>query len=98
MGGGAGFMSSRGTREPLDAHHGHSGRLSFSPSMGLAWIAGADRKPTSILGTAPATQSQPGGRFADHPADQWRPPGFAEKADEQQASRRHRRVRRRRVA
>ena len=29
--------------------------------MALAWLAGVDRKPSSILGTAPATQSQPGG-------------------------------------
>jgi preprotein translocase subunit SecG len=29
--------------------------------MALAWLAGVDRKPASILGPTPATQSQPGG-------------------------------------
>jgi preprotein translocase subunit SecG len=60
MGGGAGFMSSRGTANLLTRTTAILAGLFFLTSMGLAWIAGADRKPTSILGT-PATQSQPAG-------------------------------------
>jgi len=59
MGGGAGFMSSRGTANLLTRTTAILAGLFFLTSMALAWIAGADRKPTSILGTAPATQSQP---------------------------------------
>jgi len=64
MGGGAGFMSSRGTANLLTRTTAILAGLFFLTSMGLAWIAGADRKPTSILGTAPATQSQPAGGAA----------------------------------
>ena len=60
MGGGAGFMSSRGTANLLTRTTGILAGLFFLTSLALAWIAGADRKPTSILGT-PATQSQPAG-------------------------------------
>ncbi|MEO8319466.1 MAG: preprotein translocase subunit SecG [Bradyrhizobium sp.] len=60
MGGGAGFMSSRGTANLLSRTTAILAGLFFLTSMGLAWIAGADRKPSSILGT-PATQSQPAG-------------------------------------
>ncbi len=60
MGGGAGFMSSRGTANLLSRTTAILAGLFFLTSMGLAWIAGADRKPTSILGT-PASQSQPAG-------------------------------------
>ncbi|WP_291842252.1 preprotein translocase subunit SecG [Bradyrhizobium sp.] len=60
MGGGAGFMSSRGTANLLTRTTAILAGLFFVTSMTLAWMAGADRKPASILGTAPATQSQPG--------------------------------------
>jgi preprotein translocase subunit SecG len=60
MGGGAGFMSSRGTANLLTRTTGILAGLFFLTSLALAWIAGADRKPTSILGT-PTTQSQPAG-------------------------------------
>ena len=60
MGGGAGFMSSRGTANLLTRTTAILAGLFFLTSMALAWIAGADRKPSSILGT-PATQSQPAG-------------------------------------
>ena len=60
MGGGAGFMSSRGTANLLTRTTGILAGLFFLTSLALAWIAGADRKPSSILGT-PATQSQPAG-------------------------------------
>ena len=61
MGGGAGFMSSRGTANLLTRTTAILAGLFFLTSLGLAWIAGGDRKPTSILGTTPATQSQPAG-------------------------------------
>src|SRR3978361_1127994 len=61
MGGGAGFMSSRGTANLLSRTTAILAGLFFLTSMALAWIAGVDRKPSSILGTAPATQSQPAG-------------------------------------
>src|SRR5262249_17101827 len=61
MGGGAGFRPSRGTANLLARTTAILGGLFFLPSMALAWMAGIDRKPSSILGTTPATQSQPGG-------------------------------------
>jgi preprotein translocase subunit SecG len=60
MGGGAGFMSSRGTSNLLTRTTAVLGAVFFVTSLALAWLAGVDRKPASILG-APATQSQPGG-------------------------------------
>jgi len=64
MGGGAGFMSSRGTANLLTRTTGILAAGFFLTSLWLAYIAGADRKPTSILGTAPATQTQPAGGAA----------------------------------
>jgi preprotein translocase subunit SecG len=61
MGGGAGFMSSRGTANLLTRTTAILAAGFFVTSLWLAWIAGYDRKPSSILGTAPATQSQPAG-------------------------------------
>ena len=51
MGGGAGFMSSRGTANLLTRTTAILAGLFFVTSMTLAWLAGVDRKPTSILGT-----------------------------------------------
>ncbi len=59
MGGGAGFMSSRGTANLLSRTTAILAAGFFVTSLFLAWIAGADRKPTSILGNPPASQSQP---------------------------------------
>ena len=61
MGGGAGFMSSRGTANLLSRTTAILAAGFFLTSLFLAWVAGADRKPTSILGNPPATQSQPAG-------------------------------------
>jgi preprotein translocase subunit SecG len=61
MGGGAGFMSSRGTANLLTRTTGILAAGFFLTSLWLAWLAGYDRKPSSILGPAPATQSQPAG-------------------------------------
>ncbi len=60
MGGGAGFMSSRGTANLLTRTTAVLAGLFFLTSLGLNWLASMDRKPTSILGSQPA-QTQPGG-------------------------------------
>ncbi|QDW38601.1 preprotein translocase subunit SecG [Bradyrhizobium sp. KBS0727] len=83
MGGGAGFMSSRGTANLLSRTTAILAGLFFLTSMALAWIAGADRKPSSILGTAPATQSQPGGASPITPPTSGGLLDSLKKADEQ---------------
>src|ERR1700759_2038774 len=60
MGGGAGFMSSRGTANLLTRTTAILAVGFFVTSLLLSWLASLDRKPTSILGT-PASQSQPAG-------------------------------------
>jgi len=60
MGGGAGFMSSRGTANLLTRTTAVLAALFFITSLGLNWLASLDRKPTSIIGSQPA-QTQPGG-------------------------------------
>jgi preprotein translocase subunit SecG len=62
MGGGAGFMSSRGTANLLTRTTAVLAVGFFATSLLLSWLAGLDRKPASIIGsqTAPA-QSQPAG-------------------------------------
>src|SRR3954451_2850310 len=64
MGGGAGFMSSRGTANLLSRTTAILAAGFFVTSLFLAGLAGADRKPSSILGTAPTSQPQPGGAAA----------------------------------
>jgi preprotein translocase subunit SecG len=62
MGGGAGFMSSRGTANLLTRTTAVLAVGFFITSLFLSWIAGYDRKPSSIIGTqAPASQTQPAG-------------------------------------
>lgn len=60
MGGGAGFMSSRGTANLLTRTTAFLAGLFFLTSLGLSWLAGYDRKPTSILNNVPG-QTQPAG-------------------------------------
>ncbi len=60
MGGGAGFMSSRGTANLLSRTTAILAAGFFVTSLLLSWLASYNRAPTSILGT-PASQSQPGG-------------------------------------
>jgi preprotein translocase subunit SecG len=84
MGGGAGFMSSRGTANLLSRTTAILAGLFFLTSLALAWIAGADRKPSSILGTAPATQSQPVGASPITPPTSGGLLDSLKKADEQQ--------------
>jgi len=62
MGGGAGFMSSRGTANLLTRTTAILAVGFFATSLLLSWIAGLNRQPASIIGTqAPTSQSQPAG-------------------------------------
>jgi preprotein translocase subunit SecG len=59
VGGGAGFMSSRGTANLLTRTTAVLAFGFFLTSLFLSWYASYDRKPSSILDNAPASQSQP---------------------------------------
>jgi preprotein translocase subunit SecG len=86
MGGGAGFMSSRGTANLLTRTTAVLAAGFFVTSLLMSWLASLDRKPTSIIGAQPASQSQPAGGGATPVA----PPTSGgvldtlKKADEQQ--------------
>jgi preprotein translocase subunit SecG len=86
VGGGAGFMSSRGTANLLTRTTAVLAVGFFITSLFLSWIASYDRKPSSIIGGTPASQSQPAGPAA--PAPPLSPGGgildSLKKADEQQ--------------
>ena len=56
MGGGAGFMSSRGTANLLTRTTAILAAGFFLTSLFLSWLASYDRKPSSII---PTSQSQP---------------------------------------
>ena len=60
VGGGAGFMSSRGTANLLTRTTAVLAVGFFLTSLFLSWYASYDRKPSSMIG-APASQSQPAG-------------------------------------
>jgi preprotein translocase subunit SecG len=60
VGGGAGFMSSRGTANLLTRTTAVLAVGFFLTSLLLSWLASYDRKPSSLIGT-PASQSQPAG-------------------------------------
>ena len=59
VGGGAGFMSSRGTANLLTRTTAVLAFGFFLTSLFLSWYASYDRKPSSILDNSPASQSQP---------------------------------------
>jgi preprotein translocase subunit SecG len=61
VGGGAGFMSSRGTANLLTRTTAILALGFFLTSLCLAWLASSDRKPASIIDSSPASQSQPAG-------------------------------------
>lgn len=61
MGGGAGFMSSRGTANLLTRTTAFLAAGFFLTSLILSWLAGYNNGSSSILGTLPTTQSQPAG-------------------------------------
>ncbi|WP_407174650.1 preprotein translocase subunit SecG [Bradyrhizobium sp. STM 3562] len=84
MGGGAGFMSSRGTANLLTRTTAVLAVGFFATSLLLSWIASLDRKPTSILGAQPASQSQPGGAAPVAPPTSGGVLDTLKKADEQQ--------------
>jgi preprotein translocase subunit SecG len=60
VGGGAGFMSSRGTANLLTRTTAVLAVGFFLTSLLLSWLASYDRKPSSII-DSPASQSQPAG-------------------------------------
>jgi preprotein translocase subunit SecG len=84
MGGGAGFMSSRGTANLLSRTTAILAGIFFVTSMTLAWLAGIDRKPSSILGNTPVTQS-PAGATPVAPPTSGGVLDTLKKVDEQQA-------------
>ena len=56
----SGFMTSRGTANVLTRTTAFLAAGFFVTSLLLSWLAGLDRKPTSIINTgAPATQEAP---------------------------------------
>jgi preprotein translocase subunit SecG len=61
VGGGAGFMSSRGTANLLTRTTAVLAVGFFVTSLFLSWLASYDRKPTSIIDGSPASQSAPAG-------------------------------------
>ena len=61
MGGGAGFMSSRGTANLLTRTTAFLAAGFFVTSLFLSWLAGVHQNPGSILDGPPASQSQPAG-------------------------------------
>src|SRR3974377_1008628 len=85
MGGGAGFMSSRGTANLLTRTTAILAVGFFATSLLLSWLAARERKPTSIIGTqAPASQTQPGGATPVAPPTSGGVLDTLKKADEQQ--------------
>jgi preprotein translocase subunit SecG len=85
MGGGAGFMSSRGTANLLTRTTAVLAVGFFVTSLLLSWIASYDRKPASILSGQPASQSQPvGGAVPVAPPTSGGVLDSLKKADEQQ--------------
>jgi preprotein translocase subunit SecG len=84
MGGGAGFMSSRGTANLLSRTTAILAAGFFLTSLFLSWYAGYDRKPASIIGQ-PASQTQPvGGAAPIAPPTSGGILDTLKKADEQQ--------------
>lgn len=59
VGGGGGFMSSRGTANFLTRTTAILAVGFFLTSLALSWLASYDRKPASVITGAPADQSQP---------------------------------------
>jgi preprotein translocase subunit SecG len=86
VGGGAGFMSSRGTANLLTRTTAVLAGCFFVISLCLSWYASYERKPSSIIGSTPASQSQPaGGATPVTPPTAGGILDSLKKADEQQA-------------
>jgi preprotein translocase subunit SecG len=84
VGGGAGFMSSRGTANLLTRTTAVLAVLFFGTSLFLSWWASYDRKPSSMIGSTPASQSQPAGPTPVAPPTSGGILDSLKKADEQQ--------------
>jgi preprotein translocase subunit SecG len=84
MGGGAGFMSSRGTANLLTRTTSVLAALFFLTSLFLSWHAGLDRQPSSIIGTGAPAQTQPAGGAPITPPTSGGILDSLKKADEQQ--------------
>jgi preprotein translocase subunit SecG len=85
MGGGAGFMSSRGTANLLTRTTAILAVGFFLTSLFLSWYAGYDRKPSSIIGTGAPAQTQPASGTPITPPTSGGVLDSLKKADEQQA-------------
>ena len=83
MGGGAGFMSSRGTANLLTRTTAILAVGFFVTSLLLSWLAGLNRAPSSII-SSPASQTQPGGATPVAPPTSGGVLDTLKKADEQQ--------------
>jgi preprotein translocase subunit SecG len=85
MGGGAGFMSSRGTANLLTRTTAILAVGFFLTSLVLSWLAGLNRTPSSIINTqTPASQSAPGGATPVAPPTSGGVLDTLKKSDEQQ--------------
>jgi preprotein translocase subunit SecG len=60
VGGGGGFMSSRGTANLLTRTTAVLAFGFFVTSLLLSWLASYDQKPSSIINSSPAPVSRPG--------------------------------------
>jgi len=60
MGGGSGFMTSRGSSNVLTRATAILAGVFFVTSLALSMLAGYDRKPTSILNTGAPVPTPPG--------------------------------------
>lgn len=83
MGGGAGFMSSRGTANLLTRTTAILAVGFFLTSLVLSWLASYDRKPSSII--TPSSQSQPAGGAPSAPASGGGVLDSLKKSDQQQS-------------
>ncbi len=68
IGSSGGFLSSRGTANVLTRTTAYLALTFFATSLALSWLAGLDRKPTSILNTGAPAEPDPAGRAEHHRA------------------------------
>jgi preprotein translocase subunit SecG len=85
IGGGGGFMSSRGTANLLTRTTAILAFGFFVTSLFLSWLASYDRKPNSIINTSPAPISRPGGATPVAPSSSGGVLDQLQKQEQQQA-------------